>query len=326
MRKNLFLILLLTIISNHTFSQNALSLKECIDFALKNQPKIKSALIDEQLTVEQNKEVLGIALPQAKATGQFQYLFITPKQRSSTDAFDFSSMLSFFKIDTPAYINYMNQPKQKYTELKFGLPLNTSLGIQVSQILFDAGVLVALQARNSLEELSRLNTKRTEEEIKVAVSKAYYNCVIAEKRMTLIDENITLLTSLESMTTKLFHEGFAERIDADRLTVQKNNLLTEKTKIRNLIDLSYALLKFQMGMSLDNKISLTDELSTESVKRNLDLDKVIDYNNRIEMNLLQMAKKLNGYDVKRHKYGYLPTFVAAVSGSYASQTKAFSEL
>ncbi len=326
MKKKLFLLFLIAIITNQIYSQSTLSLKECIDYALINQPKIKSSKIDEQITIEKNKEVLGIALPQAKATGQFQYLFITPKQRSSADAFDFSSMLSFFKIDTPAYMNYINKPKQKYTEIKFGLPLNLSAGIQVSQILFDAGVLVALQARNSLEELAKLNTQRTEEEIRVAVSKAYYNCVIAEKRMLLLDENINLLSSLESMTTKLFNEGFAERIDADRLTVQKNNLLTEKTKIRNLIDLSYALLKFQMGMSLENKITLKDDLNTEAVKKNLDLDKVIDYNNRIEMNLLQMAKKLNGYDAKRYKYGYLPTLVAAVSGSYATQTKAFSEL
>lgn len=307
-------------------SQNNFSLQQSIDFALKNQPKMKSILIDEQLTIEKNKEILGIALPQVKATGQFQYLFITPTQRSSADAFDFSSSLSFFKIDTPAYMAYKNKPKQKYMELKFGLPLNASAGIQVTQILFDAGVLVALQARQSLEDLAKLNTERTEEEIRLSVSKAYYNCVIAKKRMSLIDENITLLSSLENMTTKLFQEGFAERIDADRISVQKNNLLTEKTKIQNLIDLSYALLKFQMGMNIEQNITLTDDINTEAVKNNLDLDKVLDYNNRIEMNLLQMAKKLNRYDLIRYQKGFLPTIVAAVSGSYNSQTKAFTEL
>ena len=316
------------VFSSQAMAQNIerLSLRNCLDYALKNQPKIKSALLDEQLQLEKNKEIIGIARPQISASGQFQYLFVIPKQRADAGAFNFASSLSFFKIDTPAYIAYQSQPKEKYSELKFGLPLNASLGIQASQILFDAGVLIAIKARKSLEELSVLNTKRTEQDVKIAVSKAYYNCVIAEKRIALIDENIRLLASLSDMTQKLYNEGFAEKIDADRLTVQKNNLQTEKDKIQNLVDLSYALLKFQMGMPLSERIQLTDELDIDEVKKDLDLDRVVDYNNRVEMNLLQTAKKLNGYDYKRYKKGYLPTVAAVISGSYATQTIAFKEL
>lgn len=325
---NLKYILILLLLSNSLAAQNneTLTLRDCLDYAMKNQPKIKSALLDEQLQLEKNKEIIGIARPQVSASGQFQYLFIIPKQRADAGAFDFASSFSFFKIDTPAYIAYQNQPKQKYSELKFGLPLNASLGVQASQILFDAGVLVALKARKSLEELSVLNTKRTEEDVKVSVSKAYYNCVIAEKRMALIDENIRLLASLADMTQKLFNEGFSEKIDADRLTVQKNNLQTEKDKIQNLIDLSYALLKFQMGMPLQQNISLTDGLDLDEVKKDLELDRIVDYNNRIEMNLLKTAKKLNSYDYERYRKGYLPTVAAVLSGSYATQTIAFKEL
>ncbi|MBK7691180.1 MAG: TolC family protein [Bacteroidetes bacterium] len=320
--------ILLMFLSSQAMAQNIerLSLRNCIEYALKNQPKIKSALLDEQLQLEKNKEIIGIARPQISASGQFQYLFVIPKQRADAGAFNFASSLSFFKIDTPAYIAYQSQPKEKYSELKFGLPLNASLGIQASQILFDAGVLIAIKARKSLEELSVLNTKRTEQDVKIAVSKAYYNCVIAEKRIALIDENIRLLASLSDMTQKLYNEGFAEKIDADRLTVQKNNLQTEKDKIQNLVDLSYALLKFQMGMPLSERVQLTDELDIDEVKKDLDLDRVVDYNNRVEMNLLQTAKKLNGYDYKRYKKGYLPTVAAVISGSYATQTIAFKEL
>jgi len=124
----------------------------------------------------------------------------------------------------------------------------------------------------------------------------------------------------------LFQEGFAEKIDADRLLVQRNNLETEKDKINNLIELSYALLKFQMGMSMSENVTLNQELSIDEVKNGLELDKVVDYNNRIEMNLLNTAKKLNQYDLERHQKSYLPTVVAALSGSYASQTIAFKEL
>jgi outer membrane protein TolC len=301
-------------------------LQDCIGYALKNSSTIKNAIVDEQIQLEVNKEVAGMTRPQIKATGQFQYLFVIPKQRADANAFDFTSSLSFFKIDTPAFLAYQNQPKQKYSELKFGLPLNMSAGIQASQILFDAGVFVALKARKSLEELSTLNTKRSEQDLKVTISKAYYNCVIAEKRVALLNDNITLLNSLEQMTTKLFSEGFAEKIDADRLTVQKNNLITEREKIENLIQLSYMMLKFQMGMPLSTSLSLIDDLNLDIIKKDIEIDRVVDYNNRVEMNLLQTAKKLNMYDYERYKKGYLPSIAAAVSGSYATQTIAFKEL
>lgn len=302
------------------------SLKDCISFALNNQSSIKNAILDEQIQLEKNKEIVGMTRPQIKATGQFQYLFIVPKSRLDANAFNFGSSFSFFKIDTPAYMAYLNTPKDKYSEAKFGLPLNMSLGVQASQILFDAGVLVALKARQGLIDLTKLNTKRTEEEIKVNVSKAYYNCVIANERVKLLDENIKLLASVEDMTRKLFTEGFAEKIDADRLTVQKNNLINEKEKVQNLIELGNAVLKFQMGMPLEQNIKLTEELTIEAVKKDLEVDRVIDYNNRVEMNLMQAAKKLNTLDLERHQKSYLPTVVAVVNGSLATQTIAFKEL
>jgi outer membrane protein TolC len=323
--KIVFLLVLISL-GHQAQSQQTLTLNDCIHYAMKNQTRIKSAKLDEQLTKQQNNEVIGIARPQIKANGQFQYLFILPKQRASADAFDFASSLSFFKIDTPAYAAYLKQPKKKYSELQFGLPLNLSAGVQATQLLFDAGVFVALKARNSLEELSILNTQRTEEDVRVSVSKAYYNCIIAEKRVKLLDENINLLTTIENTTKKLFDEGFAEKIDADRLTVQRNNLQIEKEKIQNLIELSYQLLKFQMGMPLNDALALKDNLSIEEVKNGLELDRTVDYSNRVEMNLLKTTKKLNSYDYERYQKGYLPTVAASLAGIYATQTQSIGDL
>jgi len=325
-RLSLFVLLLLLTVRVVAEPAKMYTLKQCVQYALSNQSRIKTAHLDEEMTRQQNNEVLGIARPQIKASGQFQYLFVTPKQRAASDAFDFGSSFSFFKIDTPAYQAYLQQPKKKYTEFKFGLPFNVSAGVQASQILFDAGVFVALQARKILEELSTLNTERTEEEVRVSVTKAYYNCIIAEKRVKLLEENINLLTSIETSTRKLFEQGFAERIDADRLTVQRNNLQIEKEKIENLIELSYQMLKFQMGMPLQEPIQLEDNLTIAEVRKDLDLDRIVDYNNRVEMKQLHTLKKLNGYDYQRYQKGYLPSVAAVLSGSYATQTKSINDL
>ena len=61
---------------------------------------MKGALLDEKMQLEKNNEVISIARPQVKATGQFQYLFVTPKQRIDAGAFDFSSSLGFISCLT----------------------------------------------------------------------------------------------------------------------------------------------------------------------------------------------------------------------------------
>ena len=53
-----------------------MALNDCIDYAMKNQTKLKSARYDEEIQIQKNNEIIGIARPQITANGQFQYLFI----------------------------------------------------------------------------------------------------------------------------------------------------------------------------------------------------------------------------------------------------------
>ncbi len=52
-----------------------------------------------------------------------------------------------------------------------------------------------------------------------------------------------------------------ELLDVNRLEVQINNLQTERQKVQNLIELSYALLRYQMGMPANEPIKLTDDIN-----------------------------------------------------------------
>ena len=122
MKNKIALFLLLATAIVKVEGQSKMLLKDCIEYAIKNQPKMKNALLDEQMQIEKNNEIVGIARPQVKATGQFQYLFVVPKSRLDANAFNFGSSFSFFKIDTPAFVAYQNRPKDKYSEAKFGLP------------------------------------------------------------------------------------------------------------------------------------------------------------------------------------------------------------
>src|SRR5690606_27784627 len=139
----------------------------------------------------------------------------------------------------------------------------------------------ALQARKKLEALAQKNVELTRQELRVAVTKAYYNVLIAKERYELLEQNIKRISEMHRETSEIYKNGLAEKLDVDRLTVTLNNLKTEERKIKQLVEITYMALKFQIGMDLQQPITLTDKLSENDLPKNL-LAETFDINNRTE--------------------------------------------
>jgi outer membrane protein len=193
-------------------------------------------------------------------------------------------------------------------------------------LIFDGSYLVGLKASKTYKELSTKNTARTRIETAVAVTKAYYSVLVSNEQLALVDANIERLKKSLNDTEQLFKNGFAEKIDVDRLTVLNNNLLTERENIIRLLALNVNLLKFQMGMTIGSSLSLKDRISDVNTNNTPVLNDGSAYNRRIEYSLLQTQKKLNELDVKRYKSAFLPNLSAFGNFSRSFQNDSFSSL
>ena len=307
-------LLLLTIIlfsSEFVKAQDVsqMSLEECLEYAERNQVKIKNAMLDYNSAIARNKEVTGSALPQLNAEGSLQYAPLV----AAFQVPDFISGAIKGAVQ-PQYLdsNFRNAPVGTLP-LAFQPKWTTTATAKLSQLLFDPDIMVALRARKTLEELASKSIDLTIQDVKVAVSKAYYNILIAEKQEELIDQNIERIGQMHKETKEIYKAGFAEKIDVDRISVTMNNLKTQKIRIEQMIDLAYLSLKFQMGMPLEETIALEDTLTESNENAGL-LLKELDYNARNEFQLLQIQNRLYGYDVKRYKLGWLPTL--SLFGNY----------
>ncbi|MCW3086304.1 MAG: outer rane efflux protein [Bacteroidetes bacterium] len=276
------------------------SLQQSIDFAMQNQSSVKNAVIDEQLSHQKVNELLGAGLPQINSS------------------FDFKDFLEIPTSFIPAEI--FGGPPGTFAAVKFGTQYQATAGLDASQLIFSGDYFLGLKASKVLVELSQKGTQRTKIEVATAVSKAYYNVLIGNERMKLMDANIARLKKAMDDTKALFDNGFAEKIDFDRLTVTYNNLLVEQEKVRRLLAIGTYLLKYQMGMPMSSQLTLTDKL--EDVKfdatSNVSAQK-FDYNKRVEYNLYDVQFRLAKLDLKRQKYAYLPTAAAYASLSGSAQ-------
>jgi outer membrane protein TolC len=108
-----------------------------------------------------------------------------------------------------------------------------------------------------------------------------------------------------------------EKLDVDRLEVQFNNLKVEAEKVARLVDLSYDLLKFQMGMNISEKITLSDKLAdlSNATFTPLNTDS-INYTNRIEYSLLESQKSLNLLDIRNLRSGRIPSLGMSATYGY----------
>ena len=272
---------------------NAFSLQQAVDYAKQNSVQVKNALLDYQIQKQVNRETTSAAYPQLSASGSFQDYLDIPTSLLPGEVFG----------GAPG----------TFIPVQFGTKYTATGGFDASQLLFDGQVFVGLQARRTVLDFAQKQVDITAETINVNVQKLYYQLVVGRQQMTSIDANIDRFQKLLDDTKKIFDQGFAERLDIDKVNVQLNNLQTEKIKTQSQLDAGNAALKFLMNMPQKDSLVLTDSITEDKIKENI-LTDGYKYEDRKEFQLLTINKKLNEYNIRRYKLSYLP--VLSAFGSY----------
>ncbi len=81
-----------------------------------------------------------------------------------------------------------------------------------------------------------------------------------------LDANIANYEKLLHDTKVIYQNGFAEKLDVDKVQVQLSNLQTQKLKAQNQIDAGKEGLKFLMNIPEKDSLVLTDTLSDTGIK------------------------------------------------------------
>jgi outer membrane protein len=280
---------------------NSFSLQQSIDYAIKNSPNHLNAELDLKNSIYRKREIAGAGLPQV------------------TGSFDFKDYLeiptSLFPLST---FNPL-APADAFQAVRFGLQYNATAGLSASQLLFSADYLFGLKAAKEFVNLSKININRSKTELVSQVTKAYYAVLVNQERLKLLNANVDKLTQTLTEVKAYHQQGFVELIDVERLEVTHNNLLVEKDKVTQLLSLGENMLKFQMGYQINDAITLTDSLNiSEDLKKELTSSNIA-FSNRTDVQLLNAQQSLYNIDVKRLKWGYLPTLAAYGAYQYNTQ-------
>jgi outer membrane protein len=320
-----FLIIILT--ATATAQQtNAFSVKQAVEYALKNSAQVKNALLDIKIQRQTNKEITASAYPQITGNVNVNY---NPAVAVQTFP-NFIGAATYHVLEQEGVKNGSGAPIISpadfgLIEAQFGSKYAAGAGIDLNQLLFDGQVFVGLLARKTSIDFATSTAEVTNEQIKTNIYKIYYQLVVGRKQIESIDANISRFEKLLNDTRQIYKNGFAEKLDVDKVEVQLNNLRTEKVKAQNTIDAGILGLKFLMNMPLADQLVLTDSLTEEELKQNI-LDENYNYSDRKEYKQLSLLEKLNGYNIQRYKLSKIPTLSLSGNLSKNAQRQQFNFL
>ncbi len=285
-----------------TSQTHSFTAKEAVDYAMSHAVQVKNALLDIKIQEQTNKGITAAALPHINGNV------------SLTDYLSIATQL------IPA--EFTGGPAGTYIPIKFGTKYSGNYGANLQQILFDGQVFVGLQARKAAIENSELIADVTKEQIKANVYKIYYQLAVAKRQIGTLDANIANYEKLLHDTKEIYKNGFAEKLDVDKVQVQLSNLETQKLKAQNQIDAGKEGLKFLMNVPQQDEITLSDTLSDEELKTGI-LDADYNYEDRKEFKLLENSIELGKFNIKRYQLSKIPTLSFAANVNQNAQRNQF---
>ena len=289
MRKILVLILLTVILPLFVRAQDVqeLSLKKAIEYAVEHNKQLQSSRKDIDLYRQKVRESVSQGLPQIN--GKLDY---------STN---FGYKMSFGQGGT---IKMKDQSNAKVT---------------ASQLIFSGQWILGIQTSKIAERLASQQVGITELDIKENICDTYYAILVSERLRDIVRQNLENMDQIYEHTQNMYNAGTVEITDVDQIRITVGQLKNSLSSIERNVEVSYNLLRLQLGLQAENPVKLTESLDyflkqEDFVKLGV---KKFEIDNNPEYQLSQTHEDLSKKMVGLQKWTYAPT----ISGTYSYNYK-----
>ncbi|HLN53859.1 MAG TPA: TolC family protein [Lentimicrobium sp.] len=231
----LFIVLML--INTAVFAQQKLelSVQQAVDHALKYNKTMMNSGLAVDKAQQGLREAIANGLPQVNATVDY------------TNALGADISIQFSE-DMPA--------------TKIPIEPTSNFNLQVTQLIFNGGYIVGVQTAKLYKELSQLNLKKSETEIRTQVTSRYYLVLVSQELNKKLQQNLANLKDLYKKTEPLAAVGIKEKNDIDQLLVQVNSVQNAVNASERQLELATNMLRLQLGTDINTELVLSDELES----------------------------------------------------------------
>jgi len=273
-----------------------LSLKDALNYAVKNNQNVRKAQLDIQGGRYKTDEVRASALPQINGNASFNDQLIKPQFVLPGDA--------------------LGRPGELVT-LESGTTYSANAGVTLNQQIFNQQVFTGLKAAKASESFYGLSAELAEENVLQQTATAYYQVLVTRQQLGVIDANIKSVQQVEKTVADQFKNGLAKRIDLDRVRVNLTNLKTQREQLLNAVTQQENGLKYIIGMPVHNQILIPDaELTAVETQVQAQLTDSVNVEAKTEYQLLKKQEDLLQLQKKAYEAEYYPSLGLVGNYSY----------
>ncbi len=271
------------------------SLQEAIEYAIKNSYDNKVAERDIEAAKKQKWETTTIGMPQIEGSVDYQHFL---KQQVSL---------------IPA--EFFGGNAGEFQELIFGTKQNINAAVTLRQMIFDGSYLVGLQSAKTFLKISEQAKEKTELLTREAVINAYGNVLVAQKSISILENNIVILEKNLNDTKKTFENGLTEEENVEQLEITLGNSKSQLNSVKRLEKIAYQMLNITLGNDIDVQLTLTDSLDSLTVQ-NIDfglMSESFNLSNHIDYKIAENDRESKRLLMQLERSKALPTLNAFVN-------------
>jgi len=280
------------------------TLSQCRVYAITNHSLIKQSVLDEEITRRDIRIALSGWYPQLEFNANMQH---------------------YLQVPLASYPNLFNPSAPN---ISFpSTTTNTSAGIfSASQTLYSNNLFYAARTSKELRNQAAENTVNSKINIYVDVTKAFFDVLLTEEQLDVLAEDILRLQRNYKDAFSLYKNGLTDKIDYQRTEISLSNMQAQRRTTEESLKSKYAVLKQLMGVVPEKQLTVSFDSSKYENEILIDTTSLLDFNKRIEYQLLQTKLKLQNSEISYYNWSFLPTFSAFYENSPAYSSDQFSTL
>ncbi|WP_187260859.1 TolC family protein [Pontibacter beigongshangensis] len=268
---------------NRGNSHQPLTLDQCIEFALAHQPSVKQAAIDEAIGERDIAASLSGWMPQISA--QF--------------AATHNLKRAVFVID-----DNVIRTGQNYT---------SNVLLQANQTLYSNSLLLASRAARYTRLQLDQNTTDNKINTVVDVSKAFYDILLTQEQLRILDENISRQEKQFNDARSRYEVGLVDKTDYQRASISLSNSRSDRKRSSEAIKAKTAYLKQLMGYDTEASLQIASNYEQMELEALLDTTQQLNVAHRIEFQQLQTQKQFLKLNTSFHRWSFIPNISAFIN-------------
>ena len=265
-----------------------LTLDEAIEIALNDNPTIKVANLEIERFDYVRKQTASSLYPQVDASAQYA---LALRRQEMTEGFSFGGKNTF----------------------------NVSGNVSVP--LFVPSVYRQMKLNRTQMASAVESARASRIDLVAAVRSAYYNVLLAEQSLTVLQEAIATTQRVVDNTKTLYENGLAAEYDYITAQVQLSNLKPQVLQAENGISITKLQLKMYLSLPEEVELSIAGSLDDFRERVLLAEDYSTDVSQNTTLKSLDIQRELLEHQEKLIQTTRMPTLAAFGSISYIGQER-----